>query len=80
MSEVVDMKFVEDVVLAILSEGKGGNELETVAEDEVLLDELGTKEGTGTGVVGNNAAGSNLAFPGPGTLNSGKMVLKLKLT
>ena len=79
MSEVVDMKFVEDVVLALQSDGKGGNELETVAE--VLLDELGTKDGTGTGVVGNNAAGSNLAlFPGPGTLNSGKMVLKLKLT
>ena len=81
MSEVVDMKFVEDVVLALQSDGKGGNELETVAEDEELLDELGTKDGTGTGVVGNNAAGSNLAlFPGPGTLNSGKMVLKLKLT
>lgn len=77
MSEDVDMKFVEDVVLE-LSDSKGGNVLETVAEDEELL-ELGTKDGTGTGVVGNNAAGSNLAFPGPGTCISGKIVLKLKL-
>ena len=38
-----------------LSDGKGGNVLETVAEDEELL-ELETKDGTGTGVVGNNAA------------------------
>ena len=42
-------------ILLELSDGKGGNVLETVAEDEELL-ELETKDGTGTGVVGNNAA------------------------
>ena len=61
MSEVVDMKFgPDDIVVLELSDGKGGNELEIVTEDEELL-ELGTKDGTGTGVVGNNAA-ENIFF------------------
>ena len=71
----VDLKSEADVALLDVNEGSGGNAVDT-DDDVVVLDDDG-KLG-GTGVVGNNDA--NLSELGPETLNSGKMVLRLKLT
>ena len=70
----VDLKSEADVALLDVNEGNGGNAVDTDV-DVVVLDDgkLG-----GTGVVGNNDA--NLSELGPETLNSGKIVLRLKLT
>lgn len=71
----VDLKSEAEVALLDVNEGSGGNAVDT-DDDVVVLDDDG-KLG-GTGVVGNNDA--NLSELGPETLNSGKMVLRLKLT
>ena len=71
----VDLKSEADVALLDVNEGSGGNAVDTDV-DVVVLDDDG-KLG-GTGVVGNNDA--NLSELGPETLNSGKIVLRLKLT
>ena len=71
----VDLKSEAEVALLEVKEGKGGSAVDTEVE-VVVLDDDG-KLG-GTGVVGNNDA--NLSELGPETLNSGKMVLRLKLT
>ena len=71
----VDLKSEAEVALLDVNEGNGGNAVDTDV-DVVVLDDDG-KLG-GTGVVGNNDA--NLSELGPETLNSGKMVLRLKLT
>ena len=71
----VDLKSEADVALLDVNEGNGGNAVDT-DDDVVVLDDDG-KLG-GTGVVGNNDA--NLSELGPETLNSGKIVLRLKLT
>lgn len=70
----VDLKSEAEVALLDVNEGNGGNAVDTDV-DVVVLDDgkLG-----GTGVVGNNDA--NLSELGPETLNSGKIVLRLKLT
>ena len=71
----VDLKSEAEVALLDVNEGSGGNTVDT-DDDVVVLDDDG-KLG-GTGVVGNNDA--NLSELGPETLNSGKIVLRLKLT
>ena len=71
----VDLKSEAEVALLDVNEGNGGNAVDTDV-DVVVLDDDG-KLG-GTGVVGNNDA--NLSELGPETLNSGKIVLRLKLT
>ena len=71
----VDLKSEAEVALLDVNEGSGGNAVDT-DDDVVVLDDDG-KLG-GTGVVGNNDA--NLSELGPETLNSGKIVLRLKLT
>ena len=71
----VDLKSEAEVALLDVNEGNGGKAVDT-DEEVVVLDDDG-KLG-GTGVVGNNDA--NLSEFGPETLNSGKIVLRLKLT
>ena len=71
----VDLKSEAEVALLDVNEGNGGKAVDT-DEEVVVLDDDG-KLG-GTGVVGNNDA--SLSELGPVTLNSGKMVLRLKLT
>ena len=72
----VDLKSEAEVALLDVNDGSGGSAVDT-DDDVVALDEVDGKLG-GTGVVGNNDA--NLSEFGPDTLNSGKIVLRLKLT